>query len=210
MLASYEKGMAQNEEVEEELKNRDEVLSTAKKALVKAQERMKKYYDRGRREVQFEPGDWVYLKLQPYRQKSLKKKFNVKLSQRYYGPFKVLERIGEVAYKLELPATSLLHPVFHVTALKKVIVEPTGMIEELPTFGEDGEVMLKPKQVLRYRQQGKGKKGERAWQVRIQWHGLPEEEATWEDYEEISRKFPNLTLEDKENLEGGGNGGNPL
>ena len=90
----------------------------------------------------------------------------------------MLERIGEVAYRLELPATSLLHPVFHVTALKMVIDEPAGIVEELPTFGEDGEVMLKPKQVLRYRQQWKGKTGERAWQVLIQWQGLLEEETT--------------------------------
>ena len=51
MLASYEKGMAQNEEVEEELKAQDEVISIAKKALLKARKRMKKYYDKGRREV---------------------------------------------------------------------------------------------------------------------------------------------------------------
>lgn len=143
MLNSYERGMAKNEEVEEELRVRDELLSNVKKALMKAQERMTKYYDQDRRDVSFEPGDFVYLKLHPYRQKSLKRRFNVKLSQRYYRPFKVLERIREVAYKLELPASSLLQPVFHVMALKAV-GEPEHVMEELPSFDE-GEMLLKPK-----------------------------------------------------------------
>ena len=82
MLNSYEKRRAKNDEVEEELRTRDKVLANVKKALMKAQDRMKKYYDQGRRDVCFEPGDYMYLKLQPYRQKSLKKRFNVKLSQR--------------------------------------------------------------------------------------------------------------------------------
>ena len=71
MLNSYEKGRAKNEEVEEELRTRDEVLTNVKKALIKAQDRIKKYYDQDRRDVSFEPGDYVYLKLQPYRQKLL-------------------------------------------------------------------------------------------------------------------------------------------
>ncbi|KAH7526809.1 hypothetical protein JRO89_XSUnG0053200 [Xanthoceras sorbifolium] len=90
-----------NDEVEKEMMTRGEIVAKVKKELEKAQGRMKKYYDQSRREVSFEPGDFVYLKLQPYRQKSLKKKFNVKLSQRYYGPFKVFERIGEVVYRVD-------------------------------------------------------------------------------------------------------------
>jgi len=64
---------------------------------------MKLYADKKRREVEFQPGDKVYLKIQPYRMKSLAKKINQKLSPRFYGPFEVLERIGQVAYKLQLP-----------------------------------------------------------------------------------------------------------
>ena len=69
MLNSYKKGKAKNDEVEEELRTRDEVLTNVKKALMKAQDRMKKYYDQGRRDVSFKPRDYVYLKLQPYGQK---------------------------------------------------------------------------------------------------------------------------------------------
>ena len=205
MLSTYEKGTARNEEVERELMARDEVVAKVKKELEKAQGRMKKYYDQGRRDVSFEPGDFVYLKLQPYRQKSLKKKFNVKLSQRYYGPFKVLERIGEVAYKLELPSTSRLHPVFHVTVLKKRVGNPSLISSDLPAFDTEGNLLIRPIIALRYRNWKKGRGMTKVWQVLVQWQGVPTEEATWEDYDEMVERFPDFFLEDKGILEERGN-----
>lgn len=91
ILVNYERGTAKNEEVENELITRDEILRKVKKELVKAQQRMKKYYDEGRRMVSFEVGDYVYLKLQPFGQRTLRKKLHLKLAKKYYGPFKVLE-----------------------------------------------------------------------------------------------------------------------
>ncbi|KAL5834882.1 hypothetical protein ACOSQ4_014379 [Xanthoceras sorbifolium] len=174
---------------------RDEIITKVKKELEKAQGRMKKYYDQSRREVSFEAGDFVYLKLQPYRQKSLKKKFNVKLSQRYYGPFKVLERIGEVAYRLDLPPTSRLHLVFHVSVLKQRVGSPNLIADDLPSFDEEGRIVLIPKEALQYR----------IWQVLVHWRGLPKDEATWEDYEEMISRFPEFSLEGKGSLEERGN-----
>lgn len=100
VLANYERGTAKNDEVKRELITRDEILVKVKKELMKAQARMKSHYDQGRCDVSFELGDFVYLKLQPYTQKTLKEKVSYKFSKRFYGPFKVLEKIGEVAYQL--------------------------------------------------------------------------------------------------------------
>ena len=73
-------------------------------------------------ERSFEVGDWVFLRLQPYKQMSLKKsKKDNKLSPKHYGNYKVLQKIGTMAYKLELPVSSRVHLVFHVSCLKKVI-----------------------------------------------------------------------------------------
>ena len=66
----------------------------------------------------FTVGDWVYLRLQPCKQTSVHNKKLGKLAPRYYGPFKVLQKIGEVSYKLDLPLGSLIHLVFNVSNLK--------------------------------------------------------------------------------------------
>ena len=87
-----------------------------------AQNHMKQQADQHHSERSFEVGDWVFLRLQSYKHMSLKQaKKDNKLSPKYYGPYKVLQKIGTMAYKLELPASSQVHPVFHVSCLKKVI-----------------------------------------------------------------------------------------
>jgi hypothetical protein len=87
-----------------------------------AQNHMKQQAYQHRSERSFEVGDWVFLILQPYKQISLKQaKKDNKLSPKYYGPYKVLQKIGTMSCKLELPTSSQVHPVFHVSCLKNVI-----------------------------------------------------------------------------------------
>jgi len=80
---------------------------------------MKQIYDRGHQERTFQTGDYMYVHLQPYGQHSLAKRVNMKLAAKFCGPFRVLDWIGEVAYKLALSLGSKVHPVFHVSLLKQ-------------------------------------------------------------------------------------------
>ena len=102
--------------VEHHIKHQQEVLQILKDNLNLAQNRMKQQGDQHHSERSFDVGDWVFLQLQPYKQMSLKQaKKDNKLSPKYYGPYKVLQKNGNMAYKLELPASSRVNPVFHVS-----------------------------------------------------------------------------------------------
>lgn len=93
-----------------------EATSWALKAcLTKAQCRMKSQADNGRSERNYNVGDWVYVKLQIYRQLSLKPHTFHKLSAKFFGPFQIVAKVGKVAYTLDLPADSKVHPTFHVS-----------------------------------------------------------------------------------------------
>ena len=97
-----------------------------------------------RNERSFDVGDWVFLRLQPYiKQMSLKQaKKDNKLSPKYYGLYKVLQKIGMMAYKLELPIASQVHPTFHVSCLKKVIGEKLTIQTILLELDEEGKIIL--------------------------------------------------------------------
>lgn len=126
-LLSYVKGTALVEPVEKKLVERDQLLREARNRLIQAQNRMSQIYNKHHKEKQFNVGDWVNLKLQPYRQSSVEFRSNVKLYAKYYGPFKIFKKIGAIAYLLDLPKDSKLHPVFHISVLKQQVgtAEPT-------------------------------------------------------------------------------------
>lgn len=66
--------------------------------------------------------DFIYLKLQSYIQTSIAARSSQKLSYKYFGPYRILQKVGNVAYKLELPADAKIHPVVHVFLLKKHVL----------------------------------------------------------------------------------------
>jgi hypothetical protein len=105
----------------EVLKDAERQVQMIKKNLKVAQSRQKSYTDEQRRDLLFEVGDFVYLKVSPMKGT---RRFNVKgkLAPRYVGPFQILDRKGEVAYQLELPLQlSEVNNVFHVSQLKKCL-----------------------------------------------------------------------------------------
>ncbi|KAI5436888.1 hypothetical protein KIW84_023128 [Lathyrus oleraceus] len=168
MITRLLQGETRVEAVQKELEERDEAIRQLKAHLQRAQDRMKHYADEKRTDRNFRVGEWVFLKLRPHRQKSVVSRINAKLAARYYGPFQIVERIGAVAYKLKLPEGSRVHPVFHVSLLKKAIGE-YQVESELPQ-GMEGDCadQFIPEDVLSTRMSGpEGQKMGQGWKCQI-------------------------------------------
>ncbi|XP_068304395.1 uncharacterized protein [Pyrus communis] len=148
------------------------------------------YANKQRSEHEFKVGDWVFLRLQPYRQSSVNHTNCPKLAPRFYGPFKVLARVGKVAYTLDLPPGSCIHPTFHVSLLKPKLASNVVVSTVLPPLSDAGLVTWTPEKVL---QRGMFKRGNSAvtrWLIK--WMGLLNHDATWEDVDSILDRFPDF------------------
>jgi hypothetical protein len=170
------------------IRDRAAQLANLKQHLAAAQNRMKIQADRMRTDRQFQVGDKVLLKLQPYTQQSVVSRPFPKLAFKFFGPFQVLEKIGAAAYKLKLPEHSQIHPVFHVSQLKPFTPNYTPVFSDLPHVKDLSARDLEPEQVLERRLVKKGNTA--IPQVKIKWCNLPETSATWEDWYVIRQRFP--------------------
>lgn len=113
-----------------------------------------------------------------------------KLTPNFYCPYKILDRCGEVAYKLELPPSSLIHQVFHVSQLK-VLVGNVQKTRHLPTVLSD--VLVKQPEKILERKMVK-RQGRATTQDLVKWANQEEEEATWEFLFDLQKRFPTFVV----------------
>lgn len=202
MVVQYKPSSNEPPELQTQLLLRDKILADLKNNLQRAQQNMKATTDRKRTDVKYELGDLVLVKLQPYRQNSAALRKHQKLGMRYFGPFPIIAKVGQVAYKLQLPNTAKIHHTFHVSQLKKFKGHATDPYLPLPlTTMEEGPI-IQPEKILQTRTVLRGT--QQVPQVLVKWEGLPSMEASWEDRAAMLDNFPTLNLEDKVAFKGDG------
>ena len=117
----------------------------------------------------------------------------MKLSAKYFGPFQIIQRVREVAYKLDLPPHSKIYPIFHVSCLKKKVGSRVITSPNLPVVMADGTLAPKIHKILARRMKKKGNVA--GTDLLIQWEGSNEEDALWVDLGELRRQYPELVGE---------------
>ncbi|XP_072083760.1 uncharacterized protein [Arachis hypogaea] len=168
------------------IKSWEEQADVTRSYLDKAAKRMKKWADKKRRHASYQVGDKVMIKLLPQQFKAFRK-VHKGLIRKYEGPFEIIGRVGEVAYKVQLPPSMKIHPVFHVSMLKPYHAdqdEPSrGNSSRAPpvvirSFDKEIEEILANRVVRR-------RGVPPSIQYLIKWKGLPITEASWETRENL-------------------------
>jgi len=156
---------------------------------------MKLITDSKRRDAMFNRGDWVMVKLRPYRQSIVTgvRGGYSKLAKRFYGPFQIVERIGPMAYKLLLLEGACIHPVFHCSLLKPFHGTPGGDPQlPLPSTVVANQPLIASLAILDTRHSSDSTASK--WEVLVQWDGLFLDDTSWEDWEQLRSDYH---LEDK-------------
>ena len=166
-----------------------EKVTQIRERLQAARDRQKSYADQRRKPLEFQVGDRVMLKVSPWKG-VIRFGKRGKLNPRYIGPFRILERIGPVAYRLELPIElSKVHDVFHISNLKKCLSEETPVIpikdirvdESLNFVEEPIEIM--DREIKRL-------KRSRIPLIKVRWNSRHGPEFTWEREDEFRKRYP--------------------
>ncbi|XP_070667402.1 uncharacterized protein [Malus domestica] len=118
--------------------DKDKLICLLRTNLQLAQNRMRQVCDNKRTEREFNIGDWVYLKLHPYRQHSVAARTKINLASKFYGSFQVTQCIGFVTYRLLWPTDSKIHQVFHVSLLKRKLGNASPPLSVLPSINSTG------------------------------------------------------------------------
>jgi hypothetical protein len=132
----------------------------------------------------------VYLRLQPYRQTTVAHRRSLKLAPRFYGLFTILQKVGTVAYELDLPKESRVHPVFHVSQLKLKLGSTVVPVLKLPPVDSHGVFRPEPMEVLDRRSRPRNNR--LLIELLIRWEGQTPDDATWEEFYALKNAYPHL------------------
>ncbi|GKB95949.1 putative reverse transcriptase domain-containing protein [Tanacetum coccineum] len=168
-----------------------EMIVQIKNRLLAARSRKKSYEDVRRKSLDFEMGDKVMLKVSPLKGVVRFGKRR-KLSPRYIGPFKILSRVGPVAYKLELPRELQgIHNTFHVLNLKKCLSDE-DIIIPLDEVRIDEKLHFIEKPIEIMDREVKQLKQSQIPIVKVRWISSRGPKYTWEREDQMWKKYPHL------------------
>lgn len=168
-----------------------EVVTQIHQWMQTVQNRQKSYANQRRRMLEFTMGDQVFLKIAPMKGMMRFGKKG-KLSPRYIGPFTIIERIGNVAYKLDLPSSmSQVHNVFHVSMLRKYIGNPSHVLRNEPMEIKP-DLTYEEKPIEIFQREIKQLRNKKIPWVKVLWRNQLTKEATWEREDEMRVKYPEL------------------
>ncbi|KAM6568307.1 hypothetical protein CsatB_016292 [Cannabis sativa] len=171
----------------------NEAIQKIRARMITAQSRQKSYADLKRRDIEFEVGDHVFLRVTPRKGLSVKR-FGKrgKLSPRYVGPFQILDRVGSVAYRIALPPSlSGVHNVFHVSQLRKYVSDPSHVLS-YETLGLQEDLSYNERPVKILDQKDRILRNKTITLVKVLWRNSEVEEATWELESDMREQYPEL------------------
>ncbi|GJT28225.1 putative reverse transcriptase domain-containing protein [Tanacetum coccineum] len=170
-----------------------EKISQIKDRLKAARDRQKSYADKRRKPLEFSVGDYVLLKVLPCKVVVRFGK-NGKLAHRFVGPFKIIKKVGPVAYRLDLPEElNGVHDTFHVSNLKKCLVDPTLQVP-LDEIQVDAKLNFMEEPVDILEREFKKLKHSRIAIVKVRWNSKRGPEFKWEREDQMKLKYPHFVL----------------
>jgi len=161
--------------------------------LKAAQDRQKSYADKRRRPIEFSVGDRVLLKVSPWKG-VLRFRKRGKLSPRFIGPFKILARVGKVAYRLELPdELSGIHPTFHVSHLRKCLADEDSYVP-LNEIVVDNKLNYIEEPVAIVEEELRRIQNKTVRSYKILWKHGKMSNCTWESEKDVLVYYPSLHM----------------
>ncbi|GJV56689.1 putative reverse transcriptase domain-containing protein [Tanacetum coccineum] len=168
-----------------------EKISQIKDRLKAARDRQKSYADKRRKPLEFSVGDYVLLKVSPWKGVVHFGKKG-KLAPRFVGPFEIIQKVGHVVYRLDLPEElNGVHDTFHVSNLKKCLADPTLQLP-LDEIRVDAKLNFIEEPVKILEREFKKLKRSRISIVKVRWNSKRGPEFTWKRKDQMKLKYPHL------------------